>query len=428
MMSSSSASLSQLHKRFTTDQVKAILEKYTNEEIQTKEAIAYLGVSRARFYEIVGTYRKDPKNFILAYGRSQATRNLDPSIENNILTELKAEKDKIIDNPDVPTKRYNYSYIQNLLHEKYGQDVSVPTIIKRAKEHGYWKGRPPKKVHDREVLTNYTGELIQHDSSHHLFAPDAGAKWYLITSIDDHSRALLYADFVERETSWMHISAVQSLILAYGIPLQYYADQHAIFRYVKDRDKESIWNRYSKFTDDVDPQWRQVLKECGVKPIYALSPQAKGKIERPYQWLQDHLVRTCVREGVKTIAEGRELLKQEVNAYNWKRIHSTIKEIPMRRFEAAKTEKKTLFRDFTVPAPFQSSKDVFCLRITRTVDAYRTVSVNNLKLKVSGVMPRHEVELRCIPDQDTGLTEVRCWHKNTFVGAQKVKTEEIGLG
>lgn len=417
----------QLHKRLTTDQVKAILQKYRAGEFNAKEAVRYLEVSRPRFYQLLAGYDEDVEKFSIDYARTKSTRSLDLRIEKNILKELKTEKEKIIDNPAVPTKRYNYSYIQNLLSEKYDQKVSVPTIIKRARAQGYWKAKPLKKVHDREVLTNYTGELIQHDSSHHLFAPEGKQKWYLITSLDDHSRALLYADFWERETSWAHISAAESLILKYGIPMAYYADQHAIFRYVKDRDKKTIWTRYDKFTDDVDPQWKQVLKDCGVKPIYALSPQAKGKIERPYEWLQDHIVRTCVREGVTKIEDGREILRGEVGAYNWKRVHSTTKEIPMRRFESAKKEKRTLFRDFEIKDPIRSPKDIFCLRLTRTVDAYRTISVNNLKMKVSGVMPRQEVELRCHPDLATGLTEVRFWHNKRFVSAQQIKTEELGV-
>jgi len=58
-----------------------------------------------------------------------------------------------------------------------------------------------RKAHDREVLTNYIGELIQHDSSYHLFSHAAGEKWHLITSLDDYSRFLLYAKLVQRETS-----------------------------------------------------------------------------------------------------------------------------------------------------------------------------------------------------------------------------------
>lgn len=417
----------QLHKRLSDDQVRAILHKVTNKEILVTEAMRHLEIGRTRFYQLIPIYQDDPKGFSLKYVRSIPTRKIDPAIENNILKELKIEKEKIIDNPDVATQRYNYSYIRNLLQEDYQQIVSVPTIIARAKNAGYWKEKPPKKVHDREVITNFVGELIQHDSSHHLWAPDAKEKWYLITSIDDYSRALLYADFWSRETSWYHILALQSVFLKYGFPFAYYADQHSIFRYVHDRDKHNPWHTYKQFTDDVDPQWKLVLKDCDVKAIYALSPQAKGKVERPYQWLQDHVVRTCVRKGVTAITEARKILAQEVERYNWHRIHSTTLEVPMIRFTRACKDKKTLFRNFVIKSPLQSVKDIFCLRVERTVDSYRKISLAGVELKVPGVLPRQTVELRLYPDLKTGLTEVRFWWKDRLMGFQQVKSTDLPI-
>lgn len=414
-----------VHKRFTNEQVKTILDKYLNREIRAKKAMQYLGIGRTRLFQLAKEYVANKKDFTVAYERSEPTRRLDQAVEKNIVKELKMEKIKIIDNPDVPVKRYNYSYVQNLLKEKYGQSVSLPTIISRAKEQGYWKQKKEKKIHDREVITNYVGELIQHDSSHHLFAPDAKQKWYLITSLDDHSRSLLYANLFEQESSWVHIYAVQSLILNYGIPYSYYADQHRIFRYVKDRDKNSLWVKYTKFTDDVDPQWKQVLKELNIQPIYALSPQAKGKIERPYQWLQDHLVRSCVRNNVTNITTARKVLQYEVDQYNYHRIHSTTGEIPMIRFQKAVKNNQTLFKEFTVLAPHQSAKDIFCLKMTRTIDAYRTVSVHNLKLIIPNGIPKQEVELRFHPDLTTGITEVRFWMYGQFLGAQRLRNTDV---
>jgi len=46
-----------------------------------------------------------------------------------------------------------------------------------------------------------------------------------------------------------------------------------------------------------------------VKVIYALSPQAKGKVERPYRWIQDRLVKTCYRENIRDISRGPINLK-----------------------------------------------------------------------------------------------------------------------
>ena len=83
--------------------------------------------------------------------------------------------------------------------------MSLPTIISRAKKYNFYINKPKKqKAHDREVLTDYAGQLIQHDSSHHKWSPYASNKWYLITSLDDFSRYILYAALVEKETTWAH--------------------------------------------------------------------------------------------------------------------------------------------------------------------------------------------------------------------------------
>lgn len=417
----------QLHKRFSTEQVETILAKYTHKEITAKQAIGYLEIGRTRFYQLVRMYYDNPEQFSIKHQRCEPTRKLNALVDKSILHELKVEKEKIIDNPDVPTTRYNYSYIRQVLQQKYSQTVSLPTILNRAKRYGYWKKKPPRKIHDREVITNFVGELIQHDSSYHLFAPDSKKKWYLITSIDDHSRALLYADFLERETTWGHIMALQSTFLTYGLPLKYYADQHRIFRYIKNRDTHSPWYDYKKFTDDVDPQWKQVMKDCEVELTYALSPQAKGKIERPYQWLQDHIVRTCVREGVTDIVTGRKVLQDEVVACNTRRVHSTIGEIPMIRFNRAIQGQKSLLREFKLKPPFQSVKDIFCLRFERIVDSYRNISLKGISLRVQGVMPRQKVELRLYPDVKTRTIEVRFWHKARFIGSQRIRNRDFPI-
>jgi hypothetical protein len=417
----------QLHKRFQTDHVKMILEKMERNEFSGTEACRYLGIGRTRLYQLIHEYNKNPQNFVLKYERTVNTRSISTEVESHIISELKVEKEKIIDNPDTPTNRYNYSYIKGLIKDKYQENVSLPTIISRAKSNGFWKSKPPKKIHDREVITNYVGEMIQHDSSHHLFAPDSGKKWYLITSLDDYSRALLFGEFFEYESSWRHIQAVESLTIKYGFPFSYYADQHSIFRYVKNRDTNSIWKTYTKFTDDVDPQWKQVLNDCNIQSIYALSPQAKGKIERPYQWLQDHLVRTCLREGITKIEDARVLLMKEINDYNYKRIHSTTKEIPMMRFNNAIKEGKSMFRPFHIRTPFESAKDLFCLRLKRVVDAYRNISLNGFVLKVPQVLPHETVEVRMYPNIESGITEIRFWHENKLQGIQRVKNTDIKI-
>ncbi len=134
----------QLRNRLSGEQVKFILNKYLIGEIKAGAAIAKSSIGRTRFYQLAAAYETDQANFNIDYGRRSPTRKIDAEIEKNILAELEFEKINIIEKKDVPTKRYNYSYIQNLLQNKYQQQVSLNTIINRAKNNGHYRHHTPK--------------------------------------------------------------------------------------------------------------------------------------------------------------------------------------------------------------------------------------------------------------------------------------------
>jgi hypothetical protein len=160
-----------------------------------------------------------------------------------------------------------------------------------------------------------------------------------------------------------------------------------------------------------------------VTVTHSLSPQARGKIERPYGWLQDHLIRTCVREDVTEIKDAQRILNQELHQYNYRQVHSTTQEIPYLRFQKALKEKRSLFREFNIRPPFQSVKDIFCLRMDRTVDSYRRVSINNLQFKVHAD-PRKQVNLRIHPFNNH-LSEIRFWCDGKLIDVHKVKSSDL---
>ncbi len=396
--------MSQIHKRFTSDQVRVLLQGYCQAAIDRAAIEEVLGISKSRFFALLKEYRQDPNGLSIMYQRS-SPRRLKPSDEAEIETHLKAEK-ALIDDPSMPIDSYNYSAVRDRL-DKHGVRVALSTIIARAKQLGYYQEHKVKKAHDREVVTSAIGGLIQHDASHHRWSPYTQDKWVLITSLDDYSRKLLHADFVEEETSWAHIKAAEAVVTKYGLPLRYYVDSLRVFRFVRGRD--SNWQKQVLQTDEVDTQWALIMKTLGIGVVYALSPQAKGKIERPYRWLQDRIVRTCALEKLTTIEEGRDALRDEVSRYNHHQVHSTTGQIPDLRFEQAKREGKSLFRPFVLPGPYGSPRDLFCLREKRTTNGYSRISLFNHVIALPKVPLREEVEVHLVPDRAKGVMAVRVW-------------------
>jgi len=234
---------------------------------------------------------------------------------------------------------------------------------------------------------------------------------------------LLYADFVPEENTWAHIQAAQSVLQTFGLPLRYYVDNLHVFRFVQKRD--SFWRTHHLGTDDVDPQWKQVLQEFKVKIIYALSPQAKGKVERPYRWLQDRIVRTCALEKLISMEDARAVRREEVHRYNYQPVHSTTGEVPAIRFADANKTGNSLFRPFVLPKPYKSAKDVFCLRTTRTVDGYRRISLDRHSIEVPKVDVREDVDLRLVPNLTKNVLEVRIWFQGNLVHSVNLPLNEF---
>jgi hypothetical protein len=157
------------------------------------------------------------------------------------------------------------------------------------------------------------------------------------------------------------------------------------------------------------------MRLLGVDVTYAPSPQAKVNIERPYRWLQDRIVRTSALVNLTSLEEIRSVLRDEVDRYNNHQVHSTTGEIPSIRFDNARKSGTSLFRPFSLPKPFTSPKDIFCLREMCTLNGYRRISLFNHEIEVPNVPVREDVELHLIPDDTRQALEVRIWFENKMV-------------
>ncbi len=149
--------MDRLHRQFTVDQVRVLLQGYCDGTLSRAQAPEMLGLGKTRFFALLQANGMNPATFSVAYERATPAR-LSASTERAIATELRREQ-KLVEDRCLPISDYNYSAIRDRLEQK-GIQVSAMTITRRAKQLGCYKPHPKGKPHDREVVTAAVGSNL----------------------------------------------------------------------------------------------------------------------------------------------------------------------------------------------------------------------------------------------------------------------------
>lgn len=121
--------MSQIHKKFTVDQIIVLLSSYENGNIGRAEIENTLGIGKTRFFALLKQYRDNPDSFSIDYQRQNKPR-LSDATEEKIRKELQRDKD-LVEDDELPIHSYNYAAVTDRL-KKDGIQVSTTTVIKRA--------------------------------------------------------------------------------------------------------------------------------------------------------------------------------------------------------------------------------------------------------------------------------------------------------
>jgi len=139
--------------------------------------------------------------------------------------------------------------------------------------------------------------MMQWDGSpHYWFGPDNPPRC-LMAAVDDAASSILALLFVPVESSLAYLRLLDMVLRRHGVPLSVYQDRHrALVR------ADDYWSIEEQLLGRQYPtHGGRVLQELDIQPICALSPQAKGRIERLFGVLQDRLVAEMALHGITTI-------------------------------------------------------------------------------------------------------------------------------
>jgi transposase len=251
---------------------------------------------------------------------------------------------------------------------KEGLEVSRETVRKWMTQAAFWcpRSQRVKKIHVWRQRRGSFGELVMQDSSPFRWLENRGPACQLIALIDD-ATSRIWARFTEHDTTEENLRTLEGWLRRYGRPLAHYTDKNSIFRAAGPATlPEQLRGERAR------SQFGRALQELGIEWIAAQSPQAKGRIERLFETLQDRLVKEMRLAGIDTLEAANHFLETRFLP-EWEQ-----------RFTVAPRNPRNAHRRL---GPEQRLEEVLSVRVARKVTDDHTVSWDGNRWGV----PREEV-------------------------------------
>ena len=275
-----------------------VMQRLSKKQMSQKEAGQILSVSTRQIKRLLKAYCRQGAAGLVSKQRGRTSNNcLSAEIKRQALDLLKRKYQGF-----GPTRAHEK------LVEKEKFQLSKETVRKLMIEEGLWKARKAKKVvvHQLRERRACFGELVQIDGSPHDWFEGRAAACVLLVFIDDATGKLLQLRFVDCESFLTYAQAAEGYFRQYGKPVAFYNDKHGIFRV----------NQRSVGTGDAITQFGRAMQELDIQIICANTPQAKGRVERVIQTLQDRLPKEMRLQGIASREAGNAYLPEFIQDFN----------------------------------------------------------------------------------------------------------------
>lgn len=249
------------------------------------------------------------------------------------------------------------------LAEYHGVHLSHETVRAIMAKEGLLAPTERKvEYHPLRPRRDHFGELIQMDTSEHAWFGEEYPICQLTAMIDDATQTL-YARFYGTDSTETNMDCIMRYIGLYGLPRALYTDRASHFKH---NPPEERGKKPGKPCKEGPTQIARALKDCGIRHILALSPQAKGRIERSFGTMQDRLFHRLRFEGITDMDAANEFLDSKYLDM-WKKRFG-------REPKAA--------GDLHMPVGDLNLNAIFSIHAQRTVANNYTVRLNRRKFQI----------------------------------------------
>jgi transposase len=363
-----------------------IITRLIANKMSSSEASELLGVTERQVRRIRRRYEADGLETVVHGNQGRPSpRGTKPAVIEQ-LRELAG-----------PTGRYhdfNVSHLAELLARDEGLQLPRSTLSRLLIAHHIRQPRLTRTTVKRMQRERKSAEgmMLQTDASPHDWLEGRAPKMDLLGAIDDATGKVVYAHFRPSEDQIGYLLMLRTVALTHGLPHILYHDRHTILRSPKQATiEDELAGRRPQ------SQIQRIIEQLGITSIPALSPQAKGRIERLWQTFQDRLIKEMRLAGIATLEKANLFLESFIPAYN-------------QRFSKTPRDPQCAWR--ALPPRLDVDR-LFSTAVERKVKADHTISYRGLVLQILRAKEQPclvacKVMVHCTPE-----TTLHLYHKET---------------
>ena len=345
-----------------------MMERLQEKRMGQRTAAEILGVSVRQVKRLLRAYRREGAAGLVSKQRGQASHH-------------QLEQETVRAALDLLKGRYA-DFGPTLAHEKLvereGLKLCLGSVRKIMIEEGIWKAKRARKVdvHPLRERRACLGELVQMDGTDHDWFEGRSERCTLLVMIDDATGQLGALSFVPEESFFGYCNLLRQYLAAHGRPAGLYTDKHGIFRV----------NLPNAGSGDNLTQFGRAMQSLEIPILCANTPQAKGRVERVNETLQDRLVREMRLLGINTMQQGNAYLPEFILDFN-------------ARFAVQPRSSLDAHRPLLA---YQNLDQIFAWQETRSVSKNLTVQFKNVVYQIQTDRPTYALHnAQVIICQDT---------------------------
>ena len=284
-----------------------VIQRLSVKQMSQKEAGEILHLGTRQIKRLLKRYRKQGATGLISKHRGRKAANrISERVKKEGLNLLKSKY-----------QGFGPTLAHEKLVEKEKLQFSVESVRKLMIEEGLWKPRKLKKVvtHQLRERRACFGELVQIDGSPHDWFEGRVEACSLLVFIDDATGRLVELLFVDSESFFSYSQAAENYFKRYGKPVAFYSDTPALAGGAREHGIFRV-NMPSAGSSDAITQFGRAMRELDIQIICANTPQAKGRVERVIQTLQDRLPKEMRLLNIRSREDGNAYLPEFIADFN----------------------------------------------------------------------------------------------------------------